>query len=181
MKHFIIFFSLIVYLTLPVQAAAKLPFLTYDPQLINSLGWNLLPNGMLFAGYDLNGNGKADFYTVRIVTRSFFSKNSVDQVTENWPNNLTLFVKHDSVAGVNFFYITSKQPLLYALDLNENGSWDLIYKDPLEDGLNGNEQFFDSPGEMLAANKGNFWLKHVLSRLCTCQKKSCPLRQTARY
>jgi len=29
--------------------------------LEKSLGWNLLPNGLLFAGYDLNENGKANF------------------------------------------------------------------------------------------------------------------------
>ena len=180
MKLFAIFLTLIIYISQPIQAVAKLPFLENDSQLNNSFGWNLLPNGLLFAGYDLNANGKADFYTIRIVTRSFFSKNSVERETENWPNNLTLFVNHDSVAGVNFFHITSKQALLYALDLNEDETWDLIYKDPLEDGLNGNEKFYDDPGKLLDSTNRTIWLKHVLSRLCTCQKKSCPLQQTAR-
>lgn len=181
MKPLIIFFILMIYLLQSIPAASKMPFLENEPQLNNSLGWNLLPNGMLFAGYDLNGNGKADFYTIRIVIRSFYSKRSVKEETDNWPNYLTLFAKHDAVADINFFYIVAKEAVLYALDFNEDGSFDLIYKDPLEDGLGGNEIFYDDPGKMLAMEKGDPWLKYILSRLCTCQRKSCPLRQTARY
>jgi len=180
MKPLIIFFILIVYISQSMPAAGDMPFLKNDPQLNNSLGWNLLPNGMLFAGYDLDGNGKADVYTIRIVIRSFFSKRSVNEEAGNWPNYLTLLAKQDAFADVNFFYIAAKQPLLYALDFDEDESFDLIYKDPLEDGLSGNEGFYDSPGEMLAAEKGDPWLEYILSRLCTCQKKSCPLQQTAR-
>lgn len=168
-------------MALAIPAMANLPFLKDDPQLTESLGWNLLPNGMLIAGYDLNGNGKADFYAIRMVLRSFVSKRSVAQETKNWPGKLTLFAKHDPVAGINYFYITEKQALLYALDPNEDQAWDLIYKDPLEDGLNGNERFYDSPGEMLSTvKKGNLWMEFVLTRLCTCQKTTCPLRQTAK-
>ena len=63
----------------------------------------------------------------------------------------------------------------------EDGSFDLIYKDPLEDNLNGNEKFYDSPSEMFADNKEKLWLKYVQSRLCSCPKRSCPLEQTAQY
>ena len=181
MKFLTISFILMVYLLQPIPVAADMPFLKNDPQLNNSVGWNLLPNGMLFAGYDLNGNRKADFYTIRIVEKSYFSKRSLEQETGNWPGKLTLQIKHNPVSNISFFYIASRQPLLYALDLDEDGAFDLIYKDALEDNLNGNEKFYDSPSDMFAENRENYWLKYVLSRLCTCQKKSCPLQQTAQY
>ena len=47
-----------------------------------------------------------------------------------------------------FVYIVSPKPLFYAIDRNEDGHWDLMYKDALEDGVNGNEQFYDSPSGM---------------------------------
>jgi len=31
-------------------------------------------------------------------------------------------------------------PLYYAIDINEDGLWDLIYIDSMEDGVNGNEK-----------------------------------------
>jgi len=125
--------------------------------------------------------GKRIFYTIRVVEKSYFSKKSLKQEVENWPENLTLRTKNNLVSKVSFFYIAAKQPLFYALDFNEDGSFDLIYKDPLEDNLNGNEKFYDSPSEMFADNKEKLWLKYVQSRLCSCPKRSCPLEQTAQY
>ena len=39
-------------------------------------------------------------------------------------------------------------PLFYAIDVNEDGVWDILYKDVLRDGVNGNEEFYDSPSGM---------------------------------
>ena len=39
-------------------------------------------------------------------------------------------------------------PLFYAIDVNEDGAWDILYRDVLRDGVNGNEEFYDSPSGM---------------------------------
>ena len=46
----------------------------------------------------------------------------------------------------SYYYIAVKEPTLYALDVDQDGSWDVIYKDPMEDGVNGNESLhYQSP------------------------------------
>ncbi|NIQ00544.1 MAG: hypothetical protein GWM98_09230 [Nitrospinaceae bacterium] len=47
-----------------------------------------------------------------------------------------------------YYYIVDPKPLFYAIDLNEDGVWDLIYKDVAADGVNGNEGFYASPSGM---------------------------------
>ena len=38
---------------------------------------------------------------------------------------------------VHYFYISSKEPLFYAVDFNEDGLWDAIYQDIAEDPRSG--------------------------------------------
>jgi len=38
-----------------------------------------------------------------------------------------------------YYYIASTSPLFYAIDVNEDGTWDAMYKDVSRDGVNGNE------------------------------------------
>ncbi|MFQ5673724.1 MAG: hypothetical protein ACE5G9_11560 [Nitrospinales bacterium] len=130
-------------------AAAGMPYLAAEPALNQQLDWNLMPNGLLCVDYDRDGNGKADFHTLRIVVRAFYSLDTIYTVTKNNPRNLIFFVGN---AKVKFYYVAVLAPLLYAIDINEDGHWDLIYKDVSQDGVNGNEQFYDSPSGMFAPN-----------------------------
>jgi len=45
--------------------------------------------------------------------------------------------------------VAHPEPLFYAVDVNEDGKWDLIYQDVMQDGVNGNETFYDCPSGML--------------------------------
>ena len=176
MKHSILLFILIGTLLQPSLAKADPRFLEFSPQQATSLDWDLTSNGMHVIQYDLDQNGKADFYALRIVKRSFFSKMPVEKERADWRGHLIFSVNHGSVS---YYYITAKHPLLYAIDLDEDGSWDLVFNDVLEDGLNGNERFYDSPSGLLASGVNNFSLDHILLQICACQKpqkESCLLR-----
>lgn len=129
------------------------PYLKSEPSLSTSVNWDVAANGMLYVSYDTNHNGKADFHTLHIVFRSFYSRATVLEIAKNFPGNLVFYVNHD-VAG--FFYIVDRNPLFYAIDVNEDGQWDLIYKDVSEDGVNGNEAFYDSPSGMFGPAIANF-------------------------
>jgi len=45
-----------------------------------------------------------------------------------------------------------------------------MYKDVLVDGVNGNEEFYDSPLGMFTVNKEKFLLKNVLPEMCACRR-----------
>ena len=54
--------------------------------------------------------------------------------------------------SARYIYVVSEMPLYYAIDINEDGLWDLIYVDSMEDGVNGNEKLQQgSIGEPVAA------------------------------
>ncbi|MBI4382503.1 MAG: hypothetical protein HY579_00535 [Nitrospinae bacterium] len=158
-------------------ARANEIFMEKDFPVTQSLGWDLLPNGMLVADYDLNGNGKADFYTLRRVERSFSSKSTPDNEARKWPGSLIFSVNY---GGSSYYYVAFQHPLLYAVDFDEDGIWDLVFKDVPEDGLNGNEKFYDSPSGAIAAGKTINGLKAVLNEMCACHGKpaaACKLRE----
>lgn len=116
-----------------------------EPPLQTRTGWNTQPGGMVIVGYDLNGNGTADFYTVRTLVRSYMSAEPLVTVAGIYPASPIFYVSYQ---GHRYLYIATPQPLFYVYDVDEDGHWDLIYKDVLEDGVNGNEQFYDSPSGM---------------------------------
>jgi len=175
MKPLIIFLMLIAYLSQPSLATADLTFLKITPSKTESLNWDLTANGMLLVRYDLDGNTQADLYTIRIVKRSFFSKTLLENEYKNWADSLIFSAKYQSFSH---YYIAATNPLFYAIDLDGDGYWDLMYKDVLVDGVNGNEEFYDSPSGMFTVNKEKFLLKNVLPEMCACtrvQLTSCVL------
>lgn len=113
------------------------------------ISWNLAANGMLFIGYDTNRNGKLDFHTLRVVVTSYYSKLPLDVVKGHHPKHL---IFSSNFTTTHYYYIALKQPLFYAMDLDEDGHWDYIYKDTSQDGINGNETFYDSPSGMFQAS-----------------------------
>lgn len=116
--------------------------LQVEPAMNVRVGWNLEPSGMLTVGYDLNHNGRPDFFTVRIVLDKYISDEPIETVGRHNPGQPVFRVDY----GVDgFYYIAARYPLFYAVDVDEDGVWDVLYKDVLEDGVNGNEVFYDSP------------------------------------
>lgn len=112
-----------------------------EPPLNTQIQWDLAPNGLLTISYDLDHNGKADFYTVRTIKRSYVSEQTPRATAKFYAGYPVFFVNH---GNAHYFYITSKKPLFYATDFNEDGLWDVMYQHNLEDGVNGNERFVDS-------------------------------------
>ncbi len=107
-----------------------------EPDIETRVDWDLSNDGRLFVSYDIDNDGKVDFCSWRIVTTSYFSKELLDEVVRNNSDRLVFTVNYTESS---YYYIAIKEPLLYATDVNQDGSWDFIYKDPMEDGVNGNE------------------------------------------
>jgi hypothetical protein len=147
MRAIVFIFVLIFSVTFNVTPAWVAPSLTREPAVFTSMGWDLTPAGMLINGYDLDRDSLPDYFTLRIVTKSYLSEESVFAVVANSPDHLVYFVDYDTA---RYFYIAAKHPLFYAIDANEDGHWDAMFRDVSEDGVNGNEEFYDSPS-------GKFW------------------------
>ena len=113
-----------------------------EPAMNAQVGWNLEPNGMLTVGYDLNHNGRPDFFTVRIVLDKYIAEEPIETVARYNPGHPVFRVDY---GADGFYYITARYPLFYAVDVNEDGVWDVLYRDVLEDGVNGNEVFYGRP------------------------------------
>jgi len=113
-----------------------------EPTMAARYGWNVDPNGMLTVGYDLNHNGRPDFFTVRIVLDKYISTDPIETVGRTNPSHPVFRVDY---GADGFYYVAARYPLFYAVDVNEDGLWDVLYKDVLEDGVNGNEVFYESP------------------------------------
>ncbi len=147
MKRFLILNLLVASLALAPADLWSQPPPMQEPPLAHQTSWHLAPNGMLFVGYDTNHSGKENFHTLRVVTTSYFSGYSVESVLEHNPGNLVFSVNYRTT---RFYYIVAAKPLFYVMDVDEDGHWDLIYKDWNEDGVNGNESFYESPSGMFS-------------------------------
>ncbi len=143
MKRFVATISLLAALSVFGSPAWSNPdLLQAEPAMTTQFGWNLEPNGMLTVGYDLNHNGRPDFFTVRVVLYKYITEELIETVARYNPGRPVFRVDY-GVEG--FYYIAQRYPLFSAVDVNEDGHWDVMYKDVLEDGVNGNEEFYDSP------------------------------------
>ena len=143
---------LVFFMLFPPWVLAQ-PYLFDEPDLNTRIVWDLQPNGFLVIGYDLNDNGVADFFSLRMVFQNYFSNSSVSEMVEWYPDKEIFTVLYKDS---NFYYITEKAPTFYVVDLNEDGIWDLIYKDILQDTVNGNETFYDSPSGMFTPKIAKF-------------------------
>jgi len=52
--------------------------------------------------------------------------------------------------------VATAQPLFYSFDVDEDGTWDIMYKDISKDSVNGNEVFYESPSGMFTNDFNNF-------------------------
>ncbi|MBI5428059.1 MAG: hypothetical protein HZA02_07245 [Nitrospinae bacterium] len=153
MKRIITLLVCMAYLILYAPGVWGLPYLVVEPAFQERVAWDVNPAGMLVSVYDLDHNGKADFYALRVVIASFYSERGLVSVARSYPNHPVFFVNY---GDVNFYYVADVYPLFYAIDVNEDGIWDLMYKDASEDGVNGNEMFYESPSGMFTSNIAKF-------------------------
>ena len=120
-----------------------------QPALDTQISWDVKPNGLLCVSYDLNHNGKADYFTVHFVVKSYLADELLVNLPQYYGSNPIFYVDYGSA---RYIYVASEMPLYYAVDINEDGLWDLIYVDTMEDGVNGNEKLQrGSTGEPVAA------------------------------
>lgn len=131
--HTLILFSILI---LSPSLAWTQNFLMVEPDIETRVDWDLSNDGRLYVSYDIDKDGKVDFCTWRIVTTSYFSKERRDEVVTNNSGRLVFSVNYTESS---YYYIAIKEPMLYAIDVDQDGSWDFIYTDPMEDGVNGNE------------------------------------------
>jgi hypothetical protein len=118
-----------------------------EPALESQLDWDVAPNGFLYVRYDRDGNQRADFIALRTIITSYFSPHTLSEIAVNHAQNLVFHVDYPTEP---YYYIASTRPLFYAIDVNEDGAWDILYKDVLQDGVNGNEEFYEIPSGMFA-------------------------------
>ena len=131
--HILILFSILI---LSPSLAVAQNLLMAEPNIETRVDWDLSNDGRLYVSYDIDNDGKVDFCSWRIVTTSYFSKELRDEVVRNNSDRLVFTVDYTESS---YYYIAIKEPILYAIDVDQDGSWDFIYKDPMEDGVNGNE------------------------------------------
>ena len=153
MKRFTSCLTFFAFLAFTTPVSWGNPYLVAEPPQSDRTTWDVAANGMVYVSYDLNSNGTADFYTLRVVEKSFYSDQTVWEVEDHFSNSLVFFA---SYGQDRFYYVARIEPLFYAVDVNEDGFWDLIYKDVFEDGVNGNEVFYESPSGMFTSNIANF-------------------------
>jgi len=115
-----------------------------EPDLKTRMSWDITHSGLLLLSYDLNHNNKADYFTLRVIISSFYSDNSKDAVSKYFSGKPVFSVEYDND---RMFYVGQSHPLFYAYDFNEDGHFDVLFKDAFEDGVNGNEQYYDSPSD----------------------------------
>ncbi len=114
--------------------------LVQQPALDTLVDWDLKPNGLVWVSYDLNQNGKADYFTVHFVLKSYLSEESLASIPQYYGSSPVFFVNYGTA---HYIYVISEMPLYYAVDINEDSLWDLIYIDTMEDGANGNEKLYE--------------------------------------
>ncbi|NIS83764.1 MAG: hypothetical protein GWN88_00915 [Nitrospinaceae bacterium] len=151
MKHLTANFAFIFVLLLIAftkEGLASPPLPLTEPELKTSCGWNLKSNGLLYINYDLNGNGKPDYYTVHFVLKAYLSSEPVKNIRDYYPGAPVFYVNY---GPANQVYVISRKALFYVFDVDEDGIWDLMYKDIQEDGVNGNETYYGSPSNMFSA------------------------------
>ncbi len=131
---------LIVFITFSFPAIGISGNPLVQPALDSQVSWDLKPNGLVCVGYDLNQNGKADYFTVHFVLKSYMAEDLLVTLPQYYGDEPIFFVDYGSA---HYIYVVSKMPLYYAVDINEDSLWDLIYIDTLEDGVNGNERLHE--------------------------------------
>ena len=89
-----------------------LPYLVAEPALESRVDWDLTPSGLFLVGYDLNGNGKVGYFTLRPVIASFYSTEGIAFVRQSYPGSPVFDVQY---GADTFYYVVGEHPLMYAV------------------------------------------------------------------
>lgn len=145
------FYSLIfiVYFTFSFPTIGFSDNALVQPALNTLMSWDLKPNGLLCVSYDLNHNGKADYFTLHYVLKSYLTAEDLLVTIARYYEGAPIF--YVDYGKARYIYVVSEMPLFYAIDINEDGLWDLIYIDTMEDGVNGNEKLHQGPMSVAVA------------------------------
>lgn len=151
MKRMIQFLMFSVYFILAPPAVWSLPYHFVEPPIETMVSWDLLPNGTLLVAYDLDHNGKPDFYALRVVEKSYFSTQTLQETAESFPGSLIFFVNYSVDRS---YYIASMKPILFAIDVNEDGLWDLVCRAVVDGETHddGDDTVYDTPSDVFMAN-----------------------------
>ena len=144
MKHFLFTIILCFWFVSLSSPIWGFPYPVAEPDIHTCISWDITHSGLLIVGYDLDGSKKPDYFTLRIIISAFFSPDSKESVAKNFPGKHVFFIDYEKDS---MFYIGASHPIFYAYDFDEDGHFDLLFKDKLEDGINGNEEYYDSPSK----------------------------------
>ena len=146
MKHLTTQFIVLAALLMLPHWAMGFPSLPLvDPPLKSNIGWTLNGNGLLDLSFDLDHNGRADYHTIHFVLKAYLTSEPLQSLPDYYHGAPVFYVDY---GPANQIYVISRKALFYAFDVDEDGTWDLMYKDVREDGVNGNEKFYESPSGM---------------------------------
>lgn len=129
----------LIIMTFSCSADAETKYVSQEPPLTTLVVWDVQANGLLSVGYDLNGNGRPDFFTLRVVETSFFSKDTLQQTVAANPGKPVFYVRYSTST---FYYIADASPVYFVTDPDEDGNWDFIYRNVPEcNGMTDIKQF----------------------------------------
>lgn len=106
-----------------------------------------MPNGQFFFMYDTDSDGLPDLIVYHTVKANFQSMQHPRDVFIEYHNEY--IVVSIPFAGGFHHYVIMPNPVLIAVDTNHDGKVDTLFKDPLEDGINGNEEYSNPIGNLV--------------------------------
>ena len=112
MRRVTVFMMVLVLMVLYAPSIGHgVPYLVKEPVLESRIDWDLTPSNLLLVAYDLSGDGRADYYTLRPIIASFYSRQGVAVIKQNYPGRSVFDVQY---GADTFYYIVGEFPLMYA-------------------------------------------------------------------
>jgi hypothetical protein len=139
-RYIIIFVSVWLYLTSPALSL-DIP-LEPEPGVASKqfIDWYILSNGMIQFNFDLDLDGKVDYYTLRRLKPSgqgmAHTQAEAEIEASGFPHSLFIYYFDGGVNSWRWFAL-EKYPLFYSYH-------GILYKDMEEDNINGNETIYEN-------------------------------------
>ncbi len=137
--------------------------------------WDIDIRSLVNVSFDTDQNGKADFIATYRQSEQEYGIDipdiSPEEIRKKYPNNKIVSTRHkkrgkeqeidyipspgegniaspDETGKPRYrHYVLNKNPIYYVLDRNEDGFFEIIFKDNEEDGINGNEKLDYCPNK----------------------------------
>lgn len=72
------------------------------------ISWDVLPNGLMEIGVDVNGDGEIDRIEYHNILRSFFSAESLEEVKKCFPSKIIFWTDYERD---KYFYVVEPEPI----------------------------------------------------------------------